>query len=274
MGVGKNLYLTVTEFQSRLGITAGTSDSLIESLLQAASRDIDADAHRHFFSETKILYPDTLSGRDLLLPDDLLSVSAFAVDSEVDGTWDGETWAEGTDYVLLPDAAYPKTRIAGLGWADYAWATGRRYLKITGAWGYGDGERAAPWDATSVTGTVATVAGTSLTISVSAGLERGQTILIGSEQMYVSAVVTTTATVIRGVNGTTAAAHTGAAISTAAYPAIIQLNCFERARDAYLGIQDRGDIEEEQLGPMRNRYRLTARKDYADRIQMFRRVTL
>ena len=51
--------------------------------------------------------------------------------------------------------------------------------------------------------------------------EVGQTILIDSEQMWISAIATNTLTVTRGVNGTTAATHaSGATIQTYEYPVV------------------------------------------------------
>ena len=60
---------------------------------------------------------------------------------------------------------------------------------------------------------------TDVDVSSRTDVEAGHTILIGAEQMYVQSYSTNTLTVVRGVNGTTAATHsTAAAISVYQYP--------------------------------------------------------
>ena len=53
-------------------------------------------------------------------------------------------------------------------------------------------------------------------------IEAGHTILVDDEQMYVQSYSTNTLTVVRGVNGTTAATHlTGQPISVYQYPSVV-----------------------------------------------------
>ena len=52
---------------------------------------------------------------------------------------------------------------------------------------------------------------TSLSVSSGASTYAGYTILVDTEQMYVESVSSNTLTVVRGVNGTTAATHSGGA---------------------------------------------------------------
>jgi hypothetical protein len=61
----------------------------------------------------------------------------------------------------------------------------------------------------------------------------GQTILIETELMYVTAVAVNTLTVVRGVNGTMSAAHAAAAISITAYPQPIVLACLMQVGRLY-----------------------------------------
>lgn len=213
-----NCYTTLAHLKTKLGITASTRDAELLTHLEAVSREVDAVAGRHFYVWNGSRYFDGPVNSSRLLFDDVLTLTALAADTEVDGTYDGESWTENTDFYLDPPNEYPKTSAYATGFGGYSFAWGQRRYKLTGTFGYGDGVSASPWLATSVTGTVASTTGTALTISVSAGLLAGQTILIGTEQMFVSSVTTTTATVRRGVNGTTAAIHSGAAISTAVYP--------------------------------------------------------
>ena len=88
-------------------------------------------------------------------------------------------------------------------------------LEIVGKWGFYE-------DLVTVAATLNEVLDTTETgIDVTAGsdFEVLQTILIDSEQMYVTAIATNTLTVERAVNGTTAATHaSGAAIKRYRYP--------------------------------------------------------
>ena len=60
---------------------------------------------------------------------------------------------------------------------------------------------------------------TTLTVSDEDALSAGQTLLIESEQLYISKSVAEDLTVVRGVNGTTAVSHaSGTAISVVEYP--------------------------------------------------------
>lgn len=214
----RNLYATVAAVKADQGIVVTTHDARIEQLIEAASRECDAFCHRHFYVWQGIRYFNSRACSELII-DDLLSVSALTADSEEDGTFDGETWTLDVDYHLQPDNEWPKCRLI-LGKAgNYSFADSRRYLKITGMWGYGDGRSATPYVPAGVTGSVGTTTGETLSISAGGVLAQGHTILIGTEQMYVRAVSDGVATVARGVNGTTAATHSTEAVYIYQYPA-------------------------------------------------------
>ena len=119
-------------------------------------------------------------------------------------------------------------------------------MKITGLWGYGDGQSATPYTASSVTATVATTTGTTVTVSADDVIEAGHTILVESEQMFVTAVGTGSFTATRGVNGTTAATHTTKTISTYDYPAAIRRATLSEAASAYTQRGDAGITMERQ----------------------------
>lgn len=218
-----NCYATLAAVKADLSISATTHDATLLRYLESCSRAIDRYCSRFFYVETGTRYQTAVErgqARYLPLDADLLSVSAFAADSELDGTYDGETWVSGTDYWLSPYNKWPKTQVEETGFGDWAFCMEPRRYKITGNWGYGDGRSATPYEASGLTGAVATTSGTTLTASADASttIYAGQTILVESEQMFVSAVSTTSITVERGVNGTTAASHNAAAISIYQYP--------------------------------------------------------
>lgn len=215
-----NAYATLSQYKDRINVVSTAHDAALLMQLEAASAQVDAAAGRRFCTRTETRYFEAAS-KDLVIVDDLLSVTSLAQDDDIDDTF-AETWVENTDFVLAPEHEYPKTRIERLKNSDYSFVTGvKRMVKIVGVFGFGDGQTSGPWSVTGITGTVATAAGTTLTLSAEGTLVVGHTIKLESEQMYVTAVSTggtKTATVQRGVNGTTAAAHTTAAISTAMYP--------------------------------------------------------
>lgn len=217
-----NLYATLKDVKSALGISDTASDAELLRVLESQSRSADAYCGRHFYTAMGSRYIDVPDTYRVLLPEDCLSLTAVAADSEGDGTWDGTTWDTG-DYWLEPHDVYPKTAFVPSDWGTESLATRDKYLKLTGTWGYGDGESATPWLALTPTATVATSGGTTITLSAATDdLDAGHTILIESEQCYVRAVSGTSVVVRRGVNGTTAAAHSTKAVSVAQYPAPVR----------------------------------------------------
>lgn len=221
-----NCYADIETVKAKLGITDTTHDAEVLTLINAASREIESEAGRVFYvTEGQARYFGG-SPTEVLLIDDLLSATEVATDTDGDESY-ASTWTEGTDYVLEPRVTYPKTMLrlhldgSSMGLGDRATV----YFKITGNWGAGDMQSASPWKAAGVTATVAGTTGTSLTLSAAGAVLAGQTIRVETEQLFVESVSTTTATVVRGVNGTTAAAHTTAAVTIAQYPATVANSC-------------------------------------------------
>lgn len=220
-----NCYATLTAVKSDLGLSSTTYDAALLRYLEASSRAIDQFCNRHFYVETATRYQSGLERaceRFINLDDDLLSVTTFTADSENDGTYDGETWTT-SDYWLVPFNRWPKTQIVETGYGNYGICEIPRRYKIVGQWGYGTGKSATPYETSGLTGSVADTTSTTLTASATAAslIYPGDTVLVDSEQMFVSAVSTTLLTVERGVNGTTAASHSAATIYIYRYPADI-----------------------------------------------------
>ncbi len=219
-----NLYATLGALKASLGVTSTARDAVYLSHLEGASRRIDLYCGRVFFVVQGVRYFNAPCGV-LAYLDDFCSLSALAMDSELDGTFDGEVWTEGEDWVAVPYNAFPRFGVELHIGGAYAWTAQRRYIKATGLWGYGDGDRATPWDLTTVTATVATESGTVLTLSEDGVVSPGHTLVIESEQVFVESVGTLSAVVKRGVNGTTAAVHAAAAVNVARYPAAVERAC-------------------------------------------------
>ena len=246
-----NHYVALEDLKERIDVTGTSDDATLFDYIEAASREIDAHTQRHFYvtSATKYLTPD--GAGHVLFDDDCLSISALTTDSELDGTYDGETWTEDTDFWLVPYNSFPKHRAELTHEGAYSFANSRRYVKIVGQWGYGDGLSATPYT-TSAETTTGTHNATVTTLNVTTGgiLKAGQTLRIGSEQLFVSAVNGTANTVRRAVNGTTAAVSitTGAAIAVYEYPRVISRACAILATTYYKERGLNSAMQQERIG--------------------------
>jgi len=208
-----------------------TDDATILDAIEAASREIEGRlAGRHFFIKTATMYFDGSGSSCLYLPRplDLLEVTTLKVDADGDGVYETTL----TDYWLEPANRAAKHTIELKPSASTtAFTFARRAVQVVGKWGYSDESQA-----TGLTGTVDGSA-TTLTASDDATglIFAGDTLLVEDEQIHVTDVNAATLGVKRGVNGTTVAAHSGAAISVRTYPADIMLACRIRAADVYRG---------------------------------------
>lgn len=215
-----NAYGDINECKARLGIPAATTtyDKLLRRLLESASRTIDGYCHRSFFIANGTRYFDASEGKQLII-DDALGITTVAMDSELDGTYDGETWTDGTDFVAVPRNSVPKIALQALPWGSYSFIDQELYAKVVGVWGYGTGESTAPYSVSGVTVTTTDSTTTSATASSGATLYPGHTVLVDSEQIYITAATSTGGlTVERACNGTTGAAHASAAAYLYDYP--------------------------------------------------------
>ncbi len=232
-------YAALTDLKALIGETGTGNDSRLRAVLEEVSAYIDNYCKRHFGvrSETRTFTP--VSSRYVIV-DDLLSIATLKTDEDDD--WDYDyTWAT-TDYHLIPFNSWPKWQIKVKSGGDYSFPLQEEGLQIAGLWGYGDESSATPYIDSGTTATVATTAGTAVTVASASGLAVCQTILVESEQMYVTAISGTTLTVVRGVNGTTAAVHAGKSLYIYQYPrpiteaALIQAVRGFRGTDAPFGV--------------------------------------
>ena len=254
MASNVNAYASLTELKAILGISSTTDDVPMRKILEAASRSIESYCNRRFYSTTETKYFD--GAKTLWIPD-LLSVTTLKTDEDGDGTFENtfQVATAPVDYILygggLEDSLnlYPKVRIEINPDGDYgSFANGvKKGVEIAGVWGYGDGTSATPYVATTITGTVATTTGTSLTLSADGTVEIGHTILCESEQMYVTALGTLSATVERGVNGSTAAIHSAKTLYYYRYPRDIMQACIDLSVALYQNRAKKG-ISSERLG--------------------------
>lgn len=133
-----NGYATLSEIKARLAVpTADTGDdTVLEAVIEAASRAIDGFTGRQFYATSATRYFTAEAG-DLLFVDDLLSVTTLktlTANSAGTRTY-GDTWAT-TDYDLEPFNVTPYTRIRTNPGGRYAFPTEAKGVEIAGSWGY------------------------------------------------------------------------------------------------------------------------------------------
>jgi hypothetical protein len=252
-------YANVYDFRSYLSGTDhvtdwDTDETPIVRLLESAAQRIDQYAGRSFGARTatrtydlgkgalrddslaaardSISLPDywssKLSGAGIVPLDDWL-ISATTVTAYHDTARTANTVLTegiGNDYLLEPYNSSPKTLLKLEEDTTDSLYSGQQTLTILGTWGWQN-------DKTSIS-TMDAVGSTSATaISVASGSTTyvGDTVVVDSEQMYVTAVSGNNLTVIRGVNGTTAATHSGGvAYSRWKYPADVAQASLDVAR--------------------------------------------
>lgn len=133
-----NGYATLQEFKDyafrdQQG-TEATDDGVIETLVEAASRAIDAFTGRTFYGRSETRKYDTPRALILWLDDDLLSVT-----SQTNG--DGSA-IDTADWVYLPANATPKCGIMLLGTSGMVWQVSnttqspRQAISVEGTWGF------------------------------------------------------------------------------------------------------------------------------------------
>jgi hypothetical protein len=204
---------TLTALRQHLGLSSSdtSDDARLLGALQAASAQIERAAARHFCPrlasiEHSVSRYDTLY---LTLREDLLSLTTL-----IDGD---DTSISLSEVILAPQAMPPYSML-------YL-ANGRAFVRnplnpilVTGTWGWHD-RPTEMWRTSSdtVQNNPLTSSATTLTVSNASGsdsfgqsprLQVGHLLLIDSEYLRVLAINSNSLTVLRGVNGTTAASHT------------------------------------------------------------------
>ena len=167
----------------------------------------------------------------------LTSVTAYKQTARTDN----ETLTAGAtnDYFLMPYNSSPKYELKLNEDTAKQFYGGQQTLEIVGTFGWQNTTSSA----TTLNGAITSTSATSVTVTSGATLSEGNTILIGTEQMYVESIATNVLTVVRGVHGTTAATHlTGVDVVAYTYPDDVMQVCLDLARIEYrnrdMGVQD------------------------------------
>ena len=139
-----------------------------------------------------------------------------------------ETLTEGyaNDFFLVPYNTSPKTMLKLNEDTAKGFDSGQQTLSILGAWGY-----TADTISVTTSDAIGTTTATSASVTSASNLGPAQTILIDSEQLYITAISGNTLTVERGVNGSTAATHSGgASLYRYDYPVLISQACLDLSK--------------------------------------------
>lgn len=213
-----HVYAHLDAFKSYLVDVAtnfgNSSDTDLLLTLESASRTVDGHCKRTgpdhpmsgFGPRLGTNRYDGVSGSELPLEDDLLALTGSV-------TVGGTSLTDESSYYKGPYDRAPYRYLAAPSRTGIWWATIRRAISVPGKWGYSDD----PLSLTTLNGALDSSA---TSVVLTAAAVPGMTLLVDAEQMYVRSIATVTATVDRGVNGTTAATHlTLAPVSYYRYPA-------------------------------------------------------
>lgn len=135
-----NGYTTLSAVKAILRITDSVDDTLLETCIEAASRQIDTHCERVFTSgtATRIYTPNDSYTVQI---DDLITLTSIKTSSDADGSFD-TTWTS-TDYQLEPlnqiaGGAYsPYTSIRAVGDYLFPVAGQEATVQVIGNFGYG-----------------------------------------------------------------------------------------------------------------------------------------
>jgi len=204
-----NLYADVTTLKSSayLDKSATTDNLYLRDLLEASSRMEDDYTGRHFYAYNGTQYLDG-AGTTMWTPD-ILSISTLKTDEDDDATFEN-TLSVNTDYYLYPLNSVVKTRAVIRNQGSYSsFANGiRKGVEITGVFGYGNGTSSTPYvDSGLILSSSIGATDTTCTVSASGNFSIGQTLLMDSEQCYIDNMSSSTLTIERGINGTSATTH-------------------------------------------------------------------
>jgi len=207
-------YTTLTSFRLTRGVdpTDTSEDALYKVFIRMASNWFAEKCDRNFVPVVATRLYDRFGAhireRTLDLDDDLLELTTL---TNGNGTVIGSS-----DYLLRPSNVTPKYRIELLPSSGKAWAytdDWQEAISVRGIWGYHEQYDRA-WKSRTTLAEDINDSVTSIEVASATGLEVLDYLLVGDEQMQVTAISANTLTVLRGVNGTSAAAHTnGAAVS-------------------------------------------------------------
>lgn len=249
-----SLYCTLHDVRSELNAESTVDDDDVMRLIRQVCRRID----RLFMSKVALFVPYLqarrvpLSGSNINSIDSTLMIGSPLL-SLTGVSANGQTLTIGTNVQAYPVDSIPYYQLQLLGDAWWSWyrvycsdVRGVQYASITGIWGFNT-DYANAWlvvDAVTTTAITTTTATTFTVADVDGDnplgeaprISAGNVIQIDSEWMDVIGTddVTNTVTVVRGVNGSTAATHAiGAEVSVYLVEEPIRRACTRQAAYMY-----------------------------------------
>ena len=222
-------------------------DDRLDEAIAGASEFIEEYTDRLFIPWTGTKEFDFQTSGKLWLGDDLLSSAPTITYNN------GNSTVGASNFFLYPLNAADKNR-------PYNWVellTSNEYLffadtrqgdiAITGKWGYSEILKSVT---TLNHGGELNTTAVAVTVTSGTNMEIGMTILIESEQMFVENVASAVITVVRGVNGTTAATHTDGLGVSAIFPPLqirtatnaLAARAFMRGESAWTDRTQAGDL--------------------------------
>lgn len=213
------------------GVTGSSADDA--AYLRAIDEEsVLITAHlrgRHFHSVVSTRYFSPVATTRLWLHADLLAISAIDLDTNSDATY--ATALTAADYFLWPyDAAernqpYRALEINPNSSVATEWPRTARGIRIAGIWGYSQ-ETEIAGETTATINEALDTSETGIDMAAGHDIEKGEVVLIDTEQMWVTDSTPQSITVQRAVNGTTAATHlTGTTVYRRRYPRDVEQAC-------------------------------------------------
>lgn len=206
-----NAYATLVDYKGIQDINSvdASDDTVIEQLLESASRIIDEETIRTFYPRVETRYvsvpPGGAFADELWLDDDLLEVISVTNGDGVAVT--------STDYNLKPRNSYPKYCIdlkdsASVYWTVDSDGNSEDVIAVNAFWGCHTKYVQRAWTLATLSNAAHNATTTTLTVDSGTTVIAGNIIKIDNEIMIVSSTTPTTIIVMkRGDNGSTAATH-------------------------------------------------------------------
>jgi len=209
-------YISYNKFKNDAGVPDDSDETKIKRAIRDASRRIEEFTGRKFIPCTATRTFDFQHGYYLWLDDDLIERTSVVND--------GDTITAADILEYPPTGWTRRLEINRSSSSFFNWtSTPQQCIQVTGKWSYCD-----DYEDTGTT-TAASLSASDTVVTVADGhqIEEGWCLLVESEQMFVSDVSINSVTVIRGVNGTTAATHaTGTTIYRYQPPDDIERACY------------------------------------------------
>lgn len=202
-----NTYATLSEYKNWPNIESPdlVDDSVIEKILQSASRYIDNKSGRTFYPRVKTRHYDIPETYELRVKDDLLEVVTFTNGDDV--------VISSSDYILLPADDYPKYSIKLRVYSSVGWELDTNYgeeqvIDLAAVWGFHNRYAERAWtNAGTLAAAITSTSALTATLTAGHACATGQIWRIDNEILNGSISTNAATFLVRGDNGSTAATH-------------------------------------------------------------------